>query len=79
MNILRNLLLIAGAGLLSIIDIFSAQGSLPAGHYLAAFLAAVVTGYLCIAFLLSWVKRHSLYLFAAYCAVAGGLYLLFAL
>jgi undecaprenyl-diphosphatase len=70
---------IAGAGLLSIIDIFSAQGSLPAGHYLAAFLAAAVTGYLCIAFLLSWVKRHSLYLFAAYCAVAGGLYLLFAL
>jgi undecaprenyl-diphosphatase len=70
---------IAGAGLLSIIDIFSAQGSLPAGHYVAAFLAAAVTGYLCIAFLLSWVKRHSLYLFAAYCAIVGGLYLLFVL
>jgi undecaprenyl-diphosphatase len=69
---------IAGAGLLSILDIFSAQGSLPAGHYVAAFVAAALTGYLCISFLLSWVKRHSLYLFAVYCAVAGGLYLLLA-
>lgn len=66
---------IAGAGLLSILDIFSAQGSLPAGHYVAAFVAAAITGYLCIAFLLSWVKRHSLYLFAIYCAAVGTLYL----
>lgn len=70
---------IAGAGLLSILDIFTAQGSLPLGHYAAAFVAAAVTGYLCIAFLLSWVKRHSLYLFAVYCAVVGVLYLLFTL
>ncbi len=70
---------IAGAGLLSIIEIFSAQGSLPMTYYLAAFVAAAVTGYLCIAFLLSWVKRHSLYIFAIYCAVVGALYLLFAL
>lgn len=69
---------IAGAGLLSIIDIFSAQGSLPAGHYLAAFIAAAVVGYGCIAFLLNWVKRHTLYPFAIYCAVAGLLYLLLA-
>ena len=45
---------IAGAGLLSIIDIFSAQGSLPMGHYAAAFVAAAVVGYGCIAFLLNW-------------------------
>lgn len=68
---------IAGAGLLSILDIFTAQGSLPIGHYVAAFVAAAGVGYLCIAFLLSWVKRHSLYLFAAYCAVVGSLYLLY--
>jgi undecaprenyl-diphosphatase UppP len=49
---------IAGAGLLSILEIFSAQGSLPLGHYAAAFVAAAVVGYLCIAFLLNWVKRH---------------------
>ena len=70
---------IAGAGLLSILDIFSAQGTLPNGHYLAAFIAAAVVGYACIAFLLSWVKRHSLYPFAVYCAVVGLLYLLFTL
>jgi undecaprenyl-diphosphatase len=70
---------IAGAGLLSILDIFTAQGSLSLGHYLAAFLAAAATGYLCIAFLLSWVKRHSLYLFAAYCAIVGLLYLLYTI
>jgi len=69
---------IAGAGLLSIIDIFSAQGSLPAGHYLAAFIAAAVVGYGCIAFLLNWVKRHTLYPFAVYCALVGLLYLLLA-
>ncbi len=68
---------IAGAGLLSILDIFSARGSLPMGHYAAAFVAAALVGYLCIAFLLSWVKRHSLYIFAVYCALFGTLYLLF--
>ncbi len=70
---------IAGAGLLSIVDIFSAQGSMPATHYIAAFVAAAVTGYLCITFLLNWVKRHSLYIFAVYCAAVGTLYLLFTL
>ncbi len=68
---------IAGAGLLSILDIFSARGSLPMGHYAAAFVAAALVGYLCIAFLLSWVKGHSLYIFAVYCALFGTLYLLF--
>ena len=69
---------IAGAGLLSIIDIFSAQGSLPMGHYAAAFVAAAVVGYGCIAFLLNWLKRHTLYPFPIYCAVAGLLFLLLA-
>ncbi len=68
---------IAGAGLLAIIDIFSAHGSMPAGHYVAAFVAAALTGYLCITFLLAWVKNHSLYLFAVYCAIFGSLYLLY--
>lgn len=68
---------IAGVSLLSIIDIFSAQGSLPATHYAAAFLTAAVVGYACIAFLLNWLKRHTLYPFAVYCALVGGLYLLF--
>jgi undecaprenyl-diphosphatase len=68
---------IAGAGLLSIIDIIGANGSLPTGHYIAAFVTAAVVGYLCIAFLLNWVKRHSLLPFAVYCIVLGGGYLLY--
>jgi len=48
------------------------------GHYAAAFVAAAVVGYGCIAFLLNWLKRHTLYPFAIYCAVAGLLYLLLA-
>ncbi len=35
------------------------------------FLAATVTGYLCIRFLLSFLQRGRLYIFAAYCALAG--------
>jgi len=68
---------IAGAGLLSIIDIFSAQGSLPLTYYLAAFVTAAVVGYLCITFLLNWVKGHTLYPFAVYCIAFGVLFLLF--
>ncbi len=45
-------------------------------HYVAAFIAAAAVGYACISFLLSWVKRHTLYPFAAYCAAFGLLYLL---
>lgn len=70
---------IAGAGLLSVIDIFGAARDLPLTTYLAGFAAAAIAGYLCIAFLLSWVKGHSLYIFAAYCYIVGGLYLAFNL
>jgi undecaprenyl-diphosphatase len=68
---------IAGAGLLSILDILGANGSLPMSYYAAAFLAAAIVGYLCIAFLLNWVKRHSLIPFAIYCILLGGGYLLY--
>lgn len=70
---------IAGAGLLSLLDIFGAEQTVSLGVYAAGFAAAAVSGYLCIAFLLSWVKSHSLYVFAAYCFLVGGLYLLFTL
>lgn len=70
---------IAGAGLLSIIDIFGAERTASAGVYIAGFLAAAIAGYLCIAWLLGWVRNHSLYIFAAYCFTVGGLFLLFNL
>jgi undecaprenyl-diphosphatase len=37
----------------------------------AGFLAAAVSGYLCIRFLLAYLQRGRLYVFAAYCAVVG--------
>jgi undecaprenyl-diphosphatase len=68
---------IFGAGLLALIkaagsDSMSAQWP----SFLAAFLAAAVTGYACIYFLMAWLRNHSLYIFAAYCALLGGGYLL---
>ncbi|MFQ5400376.1 MAG: undecaprenyl-diphosphate phosphatase [Anaerolineae bacterium] len=70
---------IFGAGLLSVVDLLQA-GALSNhwGVYAAAFTAAAVTGYLCITFLLNWLRQHTLYLFAAYCAAFGSLYLLAA-
>lgn len=63
---------IAGAGLLALVDLFQA-GDLANSWtiYAATFVAAVLAGYACIHFLLAWLKSHSLYLFAAYCAVLG--------
>lgn len=67
---------ILGAGLLSLLDIVNAQASEAPIIYAAGFVAAAVTGYVCIAFLLRWVRTHTLYIFAIYCTVVGGGYLL---
>jgi len=68
---------ILGAGLLSILDM-QQSGALASEWQilLAEFLAAAVVGYACIYFLLAWLRSHSLYIFAAYCALLGGGYLL---
>ncbi|MDX1415202.1 MAG: undecaprenyl-diphosphate phosphatase [Candidatus Promineifilaceae bacterium] len=68
---------ILGAGILQIALLIdsgnlSSQGS----TLLAAFISAAVVGYACIYFLLAWLRNHSLYIFAVYCALLGGGYLL---
>ena len=71
---------ILGAGLLALFDIIGAGdlgAQLPV--YVATFLAAAITGYASIHFLLTWLREHTLYLFAAYTAAFGLLYLLLAL
>ena len=69
---------ILGAGLLSVVDIVTTPvRTFSTGAYVVAFLAAGISGYICIAFLINWVRSHSLYIFAAYTAVFGILYLLF--
>lgn len=71
---------ILGAGLLSLLDIVTAEVmAFSTAVYVSAFLAAAISGYICIAFLLSWVRSHSLYIFAVYTAVLGGGYLLYSL
>ncbi|MDX1662231.1 MAG: undecaprenyl-diphosphate phosphatase [Candidatus Promineifilaceae bacterium] len=71
---------ILGAGFLALLDIFEA-GALGAQLpvYAATFLAAAVTGYASIHFLLTWLREHTLYLFAVYTAAFGLFYLLLAL
>ncbi len=63
---------IFGAGLLQLVKLIQA-GNLAqdAPYLLAGFLVAAVSGYLCIRFLLAYLRRGRLYVFAAYCAVIG--------
>lgn len=63
---------IFGAGLLQLVKMVEA-GSLAqdALYLLVGFLVAAISGYLCIRFLLAYLRRGRLYPFAAYCAVIG--------
>jgi undecaprenyl-diphosphatase len=61
-----------GAGVLAIIDLLEAErlaADLPA--LAVGFVAAAVSGYLCIRWLLAYLKRRTLTLFAIYCALFG--------
>jgi undecaprenyl-diphosphatase len=71
--------IILGAGLLQLLDLFE-MGN-PTAHLPSlgiGFLAAAISGYLCIRFLLSYLQRGNLYVFAIYCWLAGGACLLIA-
>jgi undecaprenyl-diphosphatase len=64
--------IISGAGILQIAKLLR----LPSGEaqllpLALGFLAAFLSGYACIRFLLDYVKRNSLAAFSAYCAVVG--------
>lgn len=68
---------IAGAGALQLAKLAGAGGLRPnLGLLAVGFVASLVSGYLIIRFLLSYLRRHSLTPFAAYCALAGLLGLL---
>ncbi|MCB9434704.1 MAG: undecaprenyl-diphosphatase UppP [Ardenticatenaceae bacterium] len=63
---------IVGAGMLGILDVVQAnQLATQLPFFLVGFLIAAITGYLCIHFLLNWLKSHNLYVFAGYCAAFG--------
>jgi len=67
---------ILAAGLQAILEIFSANGrDFSTGVYVASFLAAAITGYACIHWLLTWIKKHTLYGFAVYVALFSLIFL----
>ena len=68
---------IAGAGLIAAAELAqSPTVSEQIPQLFVTFLAAAIVGYACIHLLLSWLREHTLYLFAAYCIGFGGLYLI---
>lgn len=76
-SFLMSIPVIAGAGLLGILDLIQ-EGNLIAQlpSLIVVFVTAAIVGYACIAFLLNWIRSHSFYPFAIYCAMFGTLYLL---
>lgn len=72
--------LIAAANLKSALDVLDGSAAMPPAVPLAiGFVAALITGYLAVAGLLSLVRKHSLTGFAVYTALLGSGVLIFAL
>lgn len=68
---------IAGAAIFALVDLYqSPSGAAQAPQLLATFSSAAIVGYLCIHFLMEWLRNRSFYPFAAYCLLLGGLVLL---
>jgi len=71
-SFLLSMPIILGAGLPQLLDVAQAGDFVTQLPVLAlGFVAAALSGYLCIRFLLNFLQRHRLYVFASYCAVAG--------
>ena len=63
---------ILGAGILQSFDLLRAGEAAPSWPVvLAGALTAALVGYLCIKYLLAYLRRGTLYIFAAYCALLG--------
>jgi undecaprenyl-diphosphatase len=64
--------IIFGAGLLQLVELLQAgAGGVQLSPLIIGFLAAAISGYLCIRFLLGYLQQGRLYVFAAYCWLAG--------
>ncbi|HET7087503.1 MAG TPA: undecaprenyl-diphosphate phosphatase, partial [Anaerolineae bacterium] len=70
-----------GAGVVALVDLFENAALLSslALPLLAGFLAAAVTGYLSVRWLLGYLQRRSLIVFAVYCVIFGAFCLAVAL
>lgn len=68
---------IAGAGLLAFVDLVQSPTiSEDISSLAVTFITSAIVGYLCILFLLNWVRTRSLYIFAAYCISFGIIFLM---
>ena len=69
---------ILGAGVLQLFDVLKGTETITSSPValVAGTVTAAVVGYLCIRFLLSYLRRGTLYVFAAYCAVIGAIVVL---
>jgi undecaprenyl-diphosphatase len=68
---------IGGAGLVAMMNISrSPEITVQIPQLLATLVSATIVGYLCIHFLLAWLRNRSLYPFAFYCFALGSLVLL---
>ena len=72
-SFLLSMPIIAGAGLSQLVSLLRGHEPVEARStaLVVGFLAAVISGYLCIRFLLSYLQRGTLYVFAAYCWAIG--------
>ncbi len=71
-SFLLSIPVILGAGGLQLVELAgSGNGALPWANVLLGFLAALISGYLCIRYLLRYLQRGKLYVFAVYCALVG--------
>jgi undecaprenyl-diphosphatase len=71
-SFLMSIPVMLGAGALALLDLFQAPDLnsliLP---LLGGFFVALISGYIAIRWLLAYLTRHSLYIFAIYCTVIG--------
>lgn len=76
-SFLMSIPIMLAAGLAALVDFFqSPDMGVQAPAMLAGFITSMIVGYLSIRWLLSYLSRHSFYLFAGYCVGLSGLALL---
>lgn len=78
-SFLMSIPVLLGAGAVALVDLLGTgemAQELPA--ITVGFIAAAISGYICIRWLLHYLQRHSLYLFAGYCVAVSALTILVA-
>ncbi len=75
-SFMMSIIAISAAGLLMVPDAMEAGEAIGLGPLLVGCVAALVSGVLAIRFFLAMLRRQSFHLFAYYCWVIGGLFLL---